>query len=49
MALNAVRLASGTLGSDWLAGDFHGPNHDEIWGIPDTTDYIGAFGTRRDP
>ena len=36
-------------GGDWLAGAFHGPGHDEAWGVFDTTGCVGEFVTRRDP
>ena len=47
MPLENGGFASGTAGSDHLAGNFHGPGHAEAWGIFDTADYIGAFGTKR--
>lgn len=48
MALRAGRFGSGTPGSgDWLTGDFHGPSHEEVWGVFDITDYIGAFGANK--
>ena len=30
-----------------LAGDFHGPDHGESYGVFDTTGYIGVFGAKR--
>ena len=42
-------FSTGTAGSDWLAGNLHGPDHEEAWGVFDTEDYIGAFGARRGP
>ncbi len=50
MTLSAGRFADGTPGGgDWLEGNFHGPDHAEAWGVFDTTDYIGAFGAKREP
>ena len=49
MRLSAGRFTAGTRGGgDWLRGDFHGPDHAEAWGVFDTTDYIGAFGAKRE-
>lgn len=48
MPLSEGRFGAGTPGGgDWLAGNFHGPGHEEEWGVFDTTDYLGAFGARR--
>ncbi len=47
MELSDGRFAAGTAGSDYLAGDFHGPDHDEAWGVFDTSQYVGAFGVQR--
>ena len=41
-------FSTGTAGSDWLAGNLHGPGHEEAWGVFDTSGYIGAFGARRE-
>ena len=50
MALRAGRFTAGAPGGgNWLVGDFHGPGHEEAWGAFDTSDYIGAFGARREP
>ena len=49
MALDNGSFASGTAGSDALAGNFHGPDHDEAWGVFDTATHIGAFGAKREP
>ena len=38
----------GNTGSDYLEGNFHGPEHSEIYGVFDTEAYIGAFGAKRD-
>ena len=35
--------------SDYLAGNFHGPDHEETYGVFDTGNYVGAFGARRNP
>jgi len=49
MALTDGHFASGTAGTDYLGGSFHGPGHEEAWGVFDTTGYIGAFGAKRKP
>ena len=49
MPLAGGRFASGTVGSDYLAGSFHGPHHEEAWGVFDTAEYLGAFGAKRRP
>ncbi len=41
------RYESGRQGSDYVAGDFHGPAHDETYGVFDTGAYVGAFGAKR--
>ncbi|MDE0034842.1 MAG: hypothetical protein OXU75_17185 [Deltaproteobacteria bacterium] len=43
------RFSTGTAGADYLAGDFHGPQHEEAWGVFDTGAYVGAFGAKRTP
>ncbi len=40
---------SGTAGDDYLEGAFHGPGHEEAWGVFDTADHVGVFGARRMP
>ena len=40
---------SGTAGTDYLEGNFHGPGHEEAWGVFDTADWLGAFGAKRTP
>ena len=47
--LAAGRFTTGTAGSDYLGGGFHGPAHEEAWGVFDTTGYLGAFGAKRTP
>ena len=48
--LTAGRFSTGTAGSgDYLEGNFHGPGHEEAWGVFDTTRYLGAFGAKRTP
>ena len=42
-------FTGGTAGTDWIGGSFHGPGHEEAWGVFDTTSHIGAFGARRAP
>ena len=41
------RFSTGTAGTDYLEGDFHGPGGEEAWGVFDTTGYLGAFGAKR--
>ena len=38
----------GIAGSDYLAGNFYGPAHEEAYGVFDTGAYTGAFGAKRD-
>lgn len=49
MPLANGRFATGTAGADYLEGNFHGPAHQEAWGVFDTAGYVGAFGARRTP
>ncbi len=42
-------FSSGTSGRDYLEGAFHGPGHEEAWGVFDTADHVGVFGARRQP
>ena len=48
MPLAGGRFASGTVGSNYLEGNFHGPGHDETYGVFDTGPYVGVFGAKRD-
>ena len=48
LPLVAGAFTSGTAGTDYLGGAFHGPGHEEAWGVFDTTGHVGAFGVRRD-
>ena len=48
MPLDAGRFSTGTAGADYLGGNFHGPAHEEAWGVFDTADHLGAFGARRE-
>ena len=41
-------FAAGTAGSDYLTGNFHGPDHEEAYGVFDTGAYVGAFGAKRE-
>ena len=42
------RFTSGDVDTgDYLAGDFHGPNHEEAYGVFDTGNYVGALGAKR--
>jgi len=38
----------GNAESDYLEGNFHGPDHSETYGVFDTDTHIGAFGAKRD-
>ncbi|MDE0522108.1 MAG: hypothetical protein OXH79_09165 [Boseongicola sp.] len=38
---------TGTARTDDLRGAFHGPGHEEAWGVFDTTGRLGAFGAKR--
>ena len=39
----------GTLADDsYVAGNFHGMDHEEAYGVFDTEAYTGAFGAKRD-
>ena len=49
MPLAHGRFAAGTAGRDYLEGNFHGPKHEEAWGMFDTTGHVGAFGAKRRP
>ena len=49
MALSNGGFSSGTAGTDHLQGNFHGPAHEEAWGVFDTSAYVGAFGAKRTP
>ena len=40
-------FATGQIGSDYLEGNFHGPDHGEAYGVFDTGAYVGAFGAKR--
>ena len=40
---------AGAAGTDYLEGRFHGPGHEEAWGVFDTDAYVGAFGAKRQP
>ena len=50
MRLSRGRFASGERRNrkEYLEGHFHGPNHEETYGVFDTGNYIGAFGAKRD-
>ena len=49
LALTGGGFSHGTQGTDLLEGNFHGPDHDETYGIFDTDSYLGAFGAKRVP
>ena len=40
-------FSNGTQGEDHIRGMFHGPAHQEAWGVFDTTGHLGAFGAKR--
>lgn len=42
-------FTAGIAGTDYLRGNFHGPAHEEAWGVFDTTGYLGVFGAKRTP
>ena len=45
--LSAGGFEAGARGGDYIDGKFHGPRHDEAYGVFDTGAYIGAFGAKR--
>ena len=47
MPLSQGSFTAGTAGRDYLAGNFHGPQHEEAYGVFDTGAYVGAFGATR--
>ena len=48
MPLVDGRFTSGGVDTgDYLAGGFHGPSHEETYGVFDTGSYVGAFGAKR--
>ena len=47
MALSRGRFTAGTAGQDYMAGNFHGADHEEAYGVFDTGAYVGAFGAMR--
>lgn len=49
MPLTDESFSTGTVGSDYLEGNFHGPAHEEAWGVFDTAAHVGAFGAKREP
>ena len=38
---------TGTIGRDYVEGNFHGADHSEAYGVFDTGPYVGAFGARQ--
>ena len=48
MPLYNGRFVSGTIGKNYLEGNFHGPAHEETYGVFDTGAYVGAFGAKRE-
>ena len=49
MALDRGRFTTGANGSDYIAGQFHGPDHAESYGVFDTGAHLGVFGAKREP
>ena len=48
MPLAQGRFTAGAAGrGDYLEGNFHGPKHEEAYGVFDTGAYVGAFGASR--
>ena len=47
MPVTGGRYGAGSVGQDYLKGDFHGPKHEETYGVFDTGAYVGAFGAKR--
>ena len=47
MPLSRGSYGAGTAGQDLIRGSFHGPAHQETYGIFDTGAYVGAFGAKR--
>ena len=47
LAVTAGGFTSGARGVDYLQGNFHGPMHEETYGVFDTDAYTGAFGAMR--
>ena len=48
MPLAQGSFTSGTAGrDDYLEGNFHGPDHEEAYGVFDTGAYVGAFAAKR--
>ena len=48
MSVSSGGFGAGSVGSDYVRGAFHGPNHEETYGVFDTGAYVGAFGAKRD-
>lgn len=47
MPLAGGEYGAGSVGRDFLKGKFHGPNHEETYGVFDTGTWVGAFGARK--
>ena len=48
MPLAQGNFMAGTAGQDdYLEGNFHGPDHEEAYGVFDTGAYVGAFAAKR--
>ena len=43
----AGAFGTGTAGTNRIDGRFHGPGHEETFGVFDTGAYVGAFGAKR--
>ena len=48
MPLSGGEYGAGSVGRDFLKGKFHGPNHEETYGVFDTGTWVGAFGAKRE-
>ena len=48
MPLHRGRYESGTPGTgNHLVGNFHGPSHEETYGVFDTGSFLGAYGAKK--
>lgn len=47
LALNEGHFTFGAAGDNYVAGNFHGADHSEAYGVFDTDNFTGAFGAQR--
>ena len=47
LALNEGHFMFGAAGDNYVAGNFHGADHSEAYGVFDTDNFTGAFGAKR--